>query len=606
MLTPEAADSLSDRILPSCGRCAASGRECVKGYKFKALRHAPFGRAQKWPRPGGRLRFVVERGDGVEDWDNTDHDMEDQGGKDTTMISAHQNGSSDAHEVWHRPSTTYPVASSHLALASQTAYQASSDQTPVKSRPPSASHTPDAQAAQLRSNIYLDRPIWPIESREEAVLFRHYIRKLSIWLDLCDPDAHFNTSIPARAGTCPILLNAIFALSARHLAHTLRYDALASNRYHEQCLTYLIPLLDHAVTVSDENLFAATIILRVLEEMDVPVLGQDTHGHLLGIHAFVAPHSAPPTPTTPDPGPRSPLSPHSLSAACFWVGLRQEIYSAVMNHQPVRMNLAHPAVVDRSTTPADDYAWANRAIVHCADVLNFCFGPDHADRPRWHALREANKNWKAALPASYMPVFYRERDLNAAETGDAEADAMKAFPEVWYWKGCHIIAVQHHILAELYLALFDPAHPRTGLQRRAADAALASQARTLVTSQFEEAGGLSMPLELNPWTVLHVHVKIQYCMSFTRGLVANLLQEPWRSGTEVGKVSGEDLMFRRDTRRFERFVIIREKVTTPKGVYTLWPNLWQQINRTANVVRTTSPKEKMSDALLLNRLRDVA
>ncbi|EGY17005.1 uncharacterized protein VDAG_08169 [Verticillium dahliae VdLs.17] len=411
-----------DRILPSCGRCAASGRECVKGYKFKALRHAPFGRAQKWPRPGGRLRFVVERGDGVEDWDNTDHDMEDQGGKDTTMISAHQNGSSDAHEVWHRPSTTYPVASSHLALASQTAYQASSDQTP---------------------------------------------------LDLCDPDAHFNTSIPARAGTCPILLNAIFALSARHLAHTLRYDALASNRYHEQCLTYLIPLLDHAVTVSDENLFAATIILRVLEEMDVPVLGQDTHGHLLGIHAFVAPHSAPPTPTTPDPGPRSPLSPHSLSAACFWVGLRQEIYSAVMNHQPVRMNLAHPAVVDRSTTPADDYAWANRAIVHCADVLNFCFGPDHADRPRWHALREANKNWKAALPASYMPVFYRERDLNAAETGDAEADAMKAFPEVWYWKGCH---------TELYLALFDPAHPRTGLQRRAADAALASQARTLVRS----------------------------------------------------------------------------------------------------------------------------
>ncbi|KAG7142239.1 hypothetical protein HYQ45_001311 [Verticillium longisporum] len=496
MLTPEAADSLSattcepcreqhlkcDRVLPSCGRCAASGRECVKGYKFKALRHEPFGRAQKWPRPGGRLRFVVERGDGVEDWDNTDHDMEDQGGKDTMMISAHQNGSSDAQEVWNHPSTTYPAASSRLAVASQTTYQASTDQTPIDSRPPSASHTPDAQAAQLRSNIYLDRPIWPIESREEAVLFRHYIQKLSIWLDLCDPDAHFNTSIPARAGTCPILLNAIFALSARHLAHTLRYDALASNRYHEQCLTYLIPLLDHAVTVSDENLFAATIILRVLEEMDVPVLGQDTHGHLLGIHAFVAPHSAPPTPTTPDPGPRSPLSPHSLSAACFWVGLRQEIYSAVMNHQPVRMNLAHPAVVDRSTTPAHDYAWANRAIVHCADVLNFCFGPDHADRPRWHALREANKNWKAALPASYMPVFYRERDPNAAETGDAEADAMKAFPEVWYWKGCHIIAVQHHILAELYLALFDPAHPRTGLQRRAADAALASQARTLVRS----------------------------------------------------------------------------------------------------------------------------
>ncbi|KAM0326642.1 hypothetical protein ACHAQA_006511 [Verticillium albo-atrum] len=354
------------------------------------------------------------------------------------MVGA-QGNVSEGQEAWpSHPTSTYPAASSsQLALASHSTFQPQSTQTAENSRPPSHSHTPDAQAAQLRSNIYLDRPIWPIDSREEAVLFRHYIQKLSIWLDLCDPDAHFNTSIPARAGTCPILLNAIFALSARHLAHTLRYDALASNRYHEQCLTYLIPLLDHAVTVSDENLFAATIILRVLEEMDVPVLGQDTHGHLLGIHAFVAPHSAPPTPTTPDPGPRSPLTPHSLSAACFWVGLRQEIYSAVMNHQPVRMNLAHPAVVDRSTEPADDYAWANRAIVHCADVINFCFGPDRADKPRWHALREANKSWKAALPASYMPVFYRERDPHAEVTGDAEVDAMKAFPEVWYWKGCH-------------------------------------------------------------------------------------------------------------------------------------------------------------------------
>jgi hypothetical protein len=30
----------------------------------------------------------------------------------------------------------------------------------------------------------------------------------------------------------------------------------------------LIPMLDHAEMVSDENLFAATIILRVLEEME--------------------------------------------------------------------------------------------------------------------------------------------------------------------------------------------------------------------------------------------------------------------------------------------------------------------------------------------------
>ncbi|KAL2761030.1 hypothetical protein ACRALDRAFT_1025989, partial [Sodiomyces alcalophilus JCM 7366] len=328
----------------------------------------------------------------------------------------------------------------------------------------------------IRANIYLERPIWPIQSRDEAILFRHYIENLAVWLDLCDPDAHFETSIPSRAGTCPILLNAIFALSARHLAHTSRYDPLASNRYHEQCLAYLIPLLDHAVIVSDENLFAATIILRVLEELDVPTLGQDAHGHLLGIHAFVAPTPVQDHEARQREEPQRRIEPNTLRAACFWVGLRQEIYSAVTNQQCVRMNLAHHGVVDRSTAPADDFVWANRAIVHFADVLNFCFGErGPGDLARWEELARSNREWKACLPASYMPIFYRER---GGEGGGA--DVFAAFPEVWYWRGCHVIAVQHHILAELYLALFDPSHPRTGARRRAADASLSERACNLV------------------------------------------------------------------------------------------------------------------------------
>jgi hypothetical protein len=65
------------------------------------------------------------------------------------------------------------------------------------------------------------------------------------------------------------LLNAIFALSARHLSSIGRHhDSLASNRYHDECLKYLIPMLNDTATITDENIFAATIILRVLEEMD--------------------------------------------------------------------------------------------------------------------------------------------------------------------------------------------------------------------------------------------------------------------------------------------------------------------------------------------------
>jgi hypothetical protein len=74
--------------------------------------------------------------------------------------------------------------------------------------------------------------------------------------------------VPQRASNCRILLNAIFALAARHLSQTDDYDPLASNHYHQECLKCLIPVLDDAATIADENLFAATIILRVMEEMD--------------------------------------------------------------------------------------------------------------------------------------------------------------------------------------------------------------------------------------------------------------------------------------------------------------------------------------------------
>jgi hypothetical protein len=87
-------------------------------------------------------------------------------------------------------------------------------------------------------------------------------------LDLCDPKAHFQNDVAERAEKCPILLHAIFALSARHLSLTDRFESHISNEYHKAVLAELIPLLSDPDTLKDDNLFAATIILRVLEEIE--------------------------------------------------------------------------------------------------------------------------------------------------------------------------------------------------------------------------------------------------------------------------------------------------------------------------------------------------
>ncbi|WYZ44909.1 hypothetical protein EsH8_VIII_000225 [Colletotrichum jinshuiense] len=474
-----------------------TGRECKKGYKFRAPKHAVFKESHKWPSPPKKLKFIDETR-GVELGEDLDADDSVHGSVDVDEVSTSPGtatvGESTISEE-PRPSihaakaASWPLpdesrrgshhGSHHGSLNGDTIDEPgqpqSSQQPPQRASlsTPGADHHSQHDSQREHSNsvvslppmqhalsplegIYTDRPVWPIQGRKEATLFRHYVDKLGFWLDLCDPIRHFETEVPQRSGSCPILLNAIFALAARHLSLTSAYDSLASNRYHEQCLNYLIPLLDHAGTVSDENLFAATIILRVLEEIDVNTLGQDTHGHLLGIHAFV------------NAGDRF-LMPGTLTAACFWAGLRQEIYSAVINQQVVRMNLGH-AIVDRSTTPADDFVWANRAIVHCADVLNFCFGSEAGSVLQWGQLEMANREWKNALPHSYTPIFFRDRTEE------------EAFPEVWYQKACHIIAVQHHILAEMYLVLFNPSIPRVGGGRKVAEKRLTEQIQELLRS----------------------------------------------------------------------------------------------------------------------------
>jgi len=51
----------------------------------------------------------------------------------------------------------------------------------------------DPEVRAMRARIYRDKDIWPLESREEAMLFRHFIQKLSICV-----------SAPA-VGPCPLI-----------------------------------------------------------------------------------------------------------------------------------------------------------------------------------------------------------------------------------------------------------------------------------------------------------------------------------------------------------------------------------------------------------------
>ena len=329
------------------------------------------------------------------------------------------------------------------------------EQTSTLTNPPSCSAVSDADLELTSLNIqagfpmvpespskmYVETSMWPLPNLEEAELLRYYVENLARSFDMSDPYRHFRTVVPQRAATCPTLLNAIFALSARHLSRVGEYDPLISDRYHQKCLEHLIPVLNDPAAVLDENLLASTIILRHLEEIEVPLTGQlpsDQQNHLLGAHVFITAQE-------------SATTAGGLREAAFWVGLRQEIYMAFINQRSIMPVLKH-CNIDRSFGIAADHVWACRIVVLCADVIRYCFGDsDHRLAGTYKVLNDLVTRWNDCKPASFTPMY-----IHGAET---------VFPKVWFLGDDVIIGWQNYHIAQILLIAHNPNLPRLGLKR---------------------------------------------------------------------------------------------------------------------------------------------
>ena len=95
--------------------------------------------------------------------------------------------------------------------------------------------------------------------------------------DICDTRGnHFAQEVPKRAITCPILLNAIFAVSSRLLSLFGQFDQYAADRYHQECLRHLATISAHGADLDNDYLLAAAVLLRDLEEVE-GILNLGTH-----------------------------------------------------------------------------------------------------------------------------------------------------------------------------------------------------------------------------------------------------------------------------------------------------------------------------------------
>jgi hypothetical protein len=195
--------------------------------------------------------------------------------------------------------------------------------------------------------------------------------------DHCDDQRHFQLVVPRRAQHCETLRNAIFAVSTRHLCRLPQYKTRNGILYRGQLLPHLkkssaleymlkcIRGLAEFPSIQDpvhqENIMAATVILRQYEEMEDSDEGKigaeyydDERVNFLAVTQKII-----------DSMIAAPLD-HSLATAAYWIAIRQEVYYALTREAIPHLRFDSDRWRNASI--------ANNMIMFVGEVAKWCWG----------------------------------------------------------------------------------------------------------------------------------------------------------------------------------------------------------------------------------------
>ncbi|KAL0780249.1 hypothetical protein CaCOL14_004733 [Colletotrichum acutatum] len=301
---------------------------------------------------------------------------------------------------------------------------------------------------------YVETPLWPLQDRQEAFLYRYFVDNLAPLFDMCDNDRHFAKVVPKRAVYCPTLLNAMFSASAKRLSRTIGVDGVIADRYHQICLRSLIPALSSSTAVVDDNLLAAVVILRFTEEVDIGSMTLESH--LMGTRILLAAQE-------------NAADFSGLRLSAFWLALRQEIYMAFVHTRPVYHSFfsSIKRIQERGNSDenAVDCHYANKAVSICAMCLSYCYGQEDNHVRSYAQLRED------------LDVWWKEKPWYF--------DAMWANPEPGflleeqYITDAAVTGLQHYHLARMLLIAHNPKVARLGTAFRAMEEELKQTVRVI-------------------------------------------------------------------------------------------------------------------------------
>ncbi|KAH7357202.1 hypothetical protein BKA65DRAFT_222572 [Rhexocercosporidium sp. MPI-PUGE-AT-0058] len=278
----------------------------------------------------------------------------------------------------------------------------------------------------------------PIElSPYELVIFRNFVERISLWIDLFDPSQSFSTFVPHLALRNVGLMKAILALSARHISLNPgsaaeqpndRNDAL---QYYNETLHYLSKAMQYETYKTSLELLATALIVSTYEMLDGS--GKDWERHLQGVFWIQ----------------RSQVihgDSKGLKQAVWWAWLCQDVWAAFQEKRKT-FTFWKPA---RTFSEMSPYELASRSVYIMAKVINYCsreeieVGDLALRTENGGKLQEMLDEWERFLTTEFTPLPYKS---------EGEHDA---FQPIWIHTPVFAVAMQLHYSARLLLLLNKP------------------------------------------------------------------------------------------------------------------------------------------------------
>lgn len=279
-----------------------------------------------------------------------------------------------------------------------------------------------------------------LSTDEEIRFMEVFVNEVAIWMDALDKDKHFAKVVPRLALKLPMLLNALLACGAKHLALIGQDNGDRADYYYKMAVTQLSRCLQER----DRDLADCALTAVSLDAYHLMTDSPNQRmNHIASTRTIIRDCGWDATST-------------GLAAACFWVNVGMEVLSCIAFGWPTTsdpdqwgldLSFATPEATDRSSgsgsvaesddvplwpsqqlaenhpaadESADEELWVKRILYIMAKVSNFRANTPQFREPsphdeqirlrnrfaEWRNLQNMCDAWNRGCPPSMRPCGY--------------------------------------------------------------------------------------------------------------------------------------------------------------------------------------------------------